>query len=29
MDPPKFAEFLRAETEKRGQVVKSANLKLE
>ena len=29
MDPPKFSEFLRVETEKWGKVVKSANLKLE
>jgi tripartite-type tricarboxylate transporter receptor subunit TctC len=29
MDPPKFSEFLRAETEKWGKVVKGANLKLE
>jgi tripartite-type tricarboxylate transporter receptor subunit TctC len=28
MDTPKFAEFLKAETEKWAQVVKSANLKL-
>ena len=29
MDPPKFSEFLRAETEKWGKVVKAANLKLD
>ena len=29
MDPPKFSEFLRAETEKWGKVVKGANLKLD
>jgi tripartite-type tricarboxylate transporter receptor subunit TctC len=29
MDPPKFTEFLRAETEKWGKVVKGANLKLD
>lgn len=29
MDPPRFSEFLRAETEKWGKVVKSANLKLD
>jgi tripartite-type tricarboxylate transporter receptor subunit TctC len=29
MDPPKFSQFLRAETEKWGKVVKSANLKLD
>jgi tripartite-type tricarboxylate transporter receptor subunit TctC len=29
MDPPKFSEFLRSETEKWGKVVKGANLKLD
>ena len=29
MDPPKFSEFLRVETDKWGKVVKSANLKLD
>jgi len=29
MDPPKFSEFLRAETEKWGKVVKAAKLKLD
>jgi tripartite-type tricarboxylate transporter receptor subunit TctC len=29
MDPPKFSEFLRVETEKWGKVVKGANLKLD
>jgi tripartite-type tricarboxylate transporter receptor subunit TctC len=29
MDPPKFTEFLRAETVKWGKVVKSAKLKLD
>jgi tripartite-type tricarboxylate transporter receptor subunit TctC len=29
MDPPKFSEFLRAETDKWGKVVKGANLKLD
>jgi tripartite-type tricarboxylate transporter receptor subunit TctC len=29
MDPPKFSEFLRAETEKWGKVVRGANLKLD
>jgi tripartite-type tricarboxylate transporter receptor subunit TctC len=29
MDPPKFSEFLRAETEKWAKVVKAANLKLD
>src|SRR5687768_5074596 len=29
MDPPKFSEFLRVETEKWGKVVKAANLKLD
>jgi tripartite-type tricarboxylate transporter receptor subunit TctC len=29
MDPPKFTEFLRVETEKWGKVVKGANLKLD
>jgi tripartite-type tricarboxylate transporter receptor subunit TctC len=29
MDPPKFSEFLRIETEKWGKVVKGANLKLD
>ena len=29
MDPPKFSEFLRAETEKWGKVVKGAKLKLD
>jgi tripartite-type tricarboxylate transporter receptor subunit TctC len=29
MDPPKFTEFLRAETEKWGKVVKAAKLKLD
>ena len=29
MDPPKFSEFLRAETEKWGNVVKAAKLKLD
>jgi hypothetical protein len=29
MDTPKFAEFLKAETEKWAKVVKSANLKLD
>ena len=29
MDPPKFSEFLRVETDKWGKVVKGANLKLD
>jgi tripartite-type tricarboxylate transporter receptor subunit TctC len=29
MDPPKFSQFLRVETEKWGKVVKGANLKLD
>ena len=29
MDPPKFSEFLRVETEKWGKVVKASNLKLD
>jgi tripartite-type tricarboxylate transporter receptor subunit TctC len=29
MDPPKFSEFLRVETEKWGKVVRGANLKLD
>ena len=29
MDPPKFSEFLRTETDKWGKVVKGANLKLD
>ena len=29
MDPPKFSEFLRAETVKWAKVVKAANLKLD
>ena len=29
MDPPRFSEFLRVETEKWGRVVKGANLKLD
>jgi tripartite-type tricarboxylate transporter receptor subunit TctC len=29
MDPPRFSEFLRVETEKWGKVVKGANLKLD
>jgi tripartite-type tricarboxylate transporter receptor subunit TctC len=29
MDPPKFSEFLRVETQKWGKVVKGANLKLD
>jgi hypothetical protein len=29
MEPPKFAEYLRAETEKWGKVVRSAQLKLD
>ena len=29
MEPVKFSEFLRAETEKWGKVVKGANLKLD
>src|SRR5687767_7752111 len=29
LDPPKFTEFLRAETDKWGKVVKAANLKLD
>ncbi len=29
MDPPRFSEFLRTETEKWGKVVKGANLKLD
>jgi tripartite-type tricarboxylate transporter receptor subunit TctC len=29
MDPPKFSEFLRVETEKWGKVVKAANLRLD
>jgi hypothetical protein len=28
LDPPKFAEFLRAETDTWGKVVKGANLTL-
>jgi tripartite-type tricarboxylate transporter receptor subunit TctC len=29
MDPPKFSDFLRVETEKWGKVVRGANLKLD